>query len=106
MCSKRNWLRSRSVAGRFAGCWSASGRICSGSFLRRPDAPASVRGAAAYGRSAPRHHQLLDLGDGLGRIEVLRAGPGAVHDGVAAIEAEGVLEIVEPLAGRLVAAVG
>src|SRR5512138_757814 len=36
---------------------------------------------------------------------MLRAGVGAVHDGVAAIEPERVLEIVEPLAGRLVAAV-
>src|SRR3546814_19251100 len=37
---------------------------------------------------------------------MLRAGPGAVHDGVAAVEPEGILELVEPLAGRLVAAVG
>src|SRR3546814_13167549 len=37
---------------------------------------------------------------------MLRAGPGAVHDGVAAVEPEGILELVEPLAGRLVTAVG
>src|SRR5262249_6206734 len=36
---------------------------------------------------------------------MLRAGVGAVHDGVAAIEPERVLELVEPLAGRLGAAV-
>ena len=47
----------------------------------------------------------LDLGDRLRRIEALRAGLGAVHDGVAAVEPERVFEIVEPLAGRLVAAV-
>ena len=43
------------------------------------------------------HH--LDLGDGLGGVEALRAGLGAIHDGVAAVEPERVLEIVEPLAG-------
>src|SRR5262245_26337944 len=36
---------------------------------------------------------------------MLRAGVGAVHDGVAAVEPERILEIVEPLAGCLVAAV-
>src|SRR5258706_925829 len=45
------------------------------------------------------------LGDRLGGVESLRAGLGAVHDGVAAIQPERILEIVEPLAGRLVAAV-
>ena len=51
----------------------------------------------------PLDQRALDLGNGLGRVEVLRAGLGAVHDGVAAVEAERVFEIVEPLAGRLVA---
>ena len=51
----------------------------------------------------PGDHHLLHLGDRLGRVEALRAGLRAVHDGVAAIEAEGILEIVEALAGRLVA---
>src|SRR5580700_8294853 len=54
----------------------------------------------------PPDHQLLDLGDGLGRVEALGTGLGAIHDGVAAIEPERVLEIVKALAGRLVAAVG
>src|ERR1700674_3947791 len=53
-----------------------------------------------------QHHQLLDLGDRLGRVEVLRTGPGAVHDRVAAVEAERVFELVEALASPLVAAVG
>src|SRR5712691_6345338 len=57
------------------------------------------------GLHLPLDHLFLDLGDRLRRIEVLRAGVGAVHDGVAAIEPERVLEIVEPVAGRLVAAV-
>src|SRR5258705_3877986 len=51
----------------------------------------------------PLDHHQLEFGNGLGRIEALRAGLGAVHDGVAAIEPERVLEIVEPLAGGLVA---
>src|SRR5213595_257108 len=51
-------------------------------------------------------HHLLDLGDGLRRIETLGAGLGAVHDGVAAIQPERILELVEPFALGLVAAVG
>jgi hypothetical protein len=55
---------------------------------------------------AAQDHQLFDLGDGLGRVQVLGAGSGAVHDRVAAVEPERVFERVEPRAGRLVAAVG
>src|SRR5215216_2189854 len=54
----------------------------------------------------PLDHLQLELGDRLRRVETLRAGLGAIHDGVAAIEPERVLEIVEPLAGGLIAAVG
>src|SRR5690606_17532201 len=50
-------------------------------------------------------HHLLDLGDRLAGIQVLRAILRAVQDRVAAVEAERILERVEPLAGRLVAAV-
>ena len=49
-------------------------------------------------------HHLLDLGDRLRRVQILRAGLGAVHDGVAAIEPERIFELVEPLAGGFVAA--
>src|SRR5262245_4289312 len=63
-------------------------------------------GGRAAGLNLPLDHHLLDLGDRLGRIEVLRAGVRAVHDGVAAVEPERILEVVEALAGRLVAAVG
>src|SRR5262245_7780833 len=65
-----------------------------------------MSGAMGTGASAPLDHQLLDLGDRLGRVQALRTGLGAVHDGVAAIEPERILELVETLAGRLVAAVG
>src|SRR5580692_12670055 len=51
----------------------------------------------------PLDQGALDLGDGLGRVEVFWTGLGAIHDGVAAVEAERVFQIVEPLAGRLVA---
>ena len=54
----------------------------------------------------PLQQQLLGLGDRLGGVQALGADVGAVHDRVAAVEAERVLELVEPLAGRLVAAVG
>src|ERR1700732_4651449 len=50
-------------------------------------------------------HQLLDFRNGQGGIESLGAGLRAIHDGMAAIEAERVFEIVEPVTGRLVAAV-
>ena len=70
-----------------------------------------VRGTSAVHLCAARLHLPFDelqlqLGDGFRRIETLRAGLGAVHDGVAAIEPERILEIVEPFAGRLVARVG
>ena len=66
-----------------------------------------------YKRARPlkqSHHpvdeHLLDLADGLGGVETLGADLGAVHDRVAAIELEGVFQVVEALARRLVAAVG
>src|SRR5690606_19052631 len=57
----------------------------------------SPAGAAGPSAEPALDHQLLGLGDRLGRIQPLRAGLGAVHDGVAAVELEWVLEIVEPL---------
>src|SRR5215213_4855757 len=72
-----------------------------GSLLKQP--------ALFVGRepsSGSLRDQFLGLGDRLGRIEALGADVRAIHDGVAAVEAERVLELVEPLAGRLVAAVG
>ena len=67
-------------------------------------------GCPSYWWTSERSHlpldeHLLDLGDGLGRVEALRAGLGAIHDRVAAVEPERVLKIVEPLAACLVAAV-
>ena len=53
----------------------------------------------------PFDHHHLEFGDRLGGVEALRAGFGAVHDGVAAVEPERVFEIVEPLAGGLVAGI-
>src|SRR5689334_2442351 len=57
-------------------------------------------------RSEPLDHQLLDLADRLRGVEALRAGLRAVHDGVAAVKSERVLERVEAVAGALVARVG
>src|SRR3954447_19875020 len=56
--------------------------------------------------NSPLDHLQLEFGDGFRRVETLRAGFCAIHDGVAAIQPERILEIVEPLAGGFVAAVG
>ena len=48
---------------------------------------------------------LFDVRDGFSRVQVLGAGLGAVHDGVAAVELERVVELREPLLGELVARV-
>merc|ERR1740130_2543284 len=48
----------------------------------------------------------LDLRDGLARVQVLRAGLAAVHDGVTAVDLEGVVEELEPLLLLGVPAVG
>src|SRR6516164_7305805 len=50
----------------------------------------------------PLHHHLLDFGDRLRRVEVFGAGVGAVHDGMAAVEPEWVLERIQALAGCFV----
>src|SRR6202166_2038121 len=50
-------------------------------------------------------HHPLGVGNGTRRVEPFWTGVGAVHDGVAAIETERVLEPVEALAGMLVPAV-
>ena len=83
--------------------WRAQ-RIAAGPARRRQN-PRKHPCAYRFTHTPPLDHHALDLGDGLGGVEALRAGLGAVHDGVAAVEPERVLEIVEPLAGRLVAAV-
>src|SRR5579859_937694 len=58
------------------------------------------------GGSPPRYQELLDLADRLAGVEALGAGPGTIHDGMAAVEPERILERVQALAGLLVAAVG
>src|SRR5690606_6574567 len=50
-------------------------------------------------------HELLDGTDGLRGVQALRAGPRAVHDRVAAVELERILEVVQARAGVLVARV-
>src|SRR5699024_5651266 len=48
-----------------------------------------------FSEASPGQHHLLDLGNRLGRIQPLGAGVGAVHDGVAAIQTERILEVVQ-----------
>jgi hypothetical protein len=50
-------------------------------------------------------HHFLDICNGLSGVQSLRAGPGAVEDGMATVEPERVFEDVEPFACRFVAAV-
>ncbi len=51
------------------------------------------------------HHQLLDRGNRLGRIEALGTGARAVHDSVAAVQLELAFQIVQARTGILVARV-
>src|SRR5690606_26641728 len=73
---------------------------------RRPhdDGPGAIAQSARR-LLLPRQHQLLDLADRLGRVQALRAGARAVEDGVAAVQLERILEVVQARAGVLVAAV-
>src|SRR5580692_6266889 len=64
-----------------------------------------ARAAAPRLSLPPLNHHLFDMNDRLGRVQALWAGLGAVHDRVAAIEAERVLKIVQPLALRFVAGI-
>jgi len=48
---------------------------------------------------------LLDLGNGLSRVEALGTNLGAVHDGLAPVEFEGVVELLNSLVGDGVSAV-
>src|SRR3954453_16069517 len=54
----------------------------------------------------PFNYQLLGLLDCLGGVQALRAGLGAVHDRVAAVEPGRVLEALESVLRRLVPPVG
>ena len=47
-------------------------------------------------------HSLFDLGNRLSGIEMLGADLCAVHDGVAAIQFEGIIQIVQSLLGHLI----
>src|ERR1700683_2292110 len=71
----------------------------------RPAGSAAGRRACSPAQLLPLGHELLDGADGLGRIEVLGAGFGAIHDRMAAVEPERVLELIQPLPGGLVSAV-
>lgn len=61
---------------------------------------------AVSGLGGTDGHVLLDLGNGLTGVEVLGASPGAVHDGVASVEGESVLELLSSLLAEVVTGVG
>ena len=50
-------------------------------------------------------HHLLGFSNRLGRVETLGADIGAVHDGVAAIETEGIFQLIETLTRQFIATV-
>mmetsp|Transcript_19832 Transcript_19832/g.38873 ORF Transcript_19832/g.38873 Transcript_19832/m.38873 type:complete len:288 (-) Transcript_19832:50-913(-) len=56
----------------------------------------------SYANLVHREDAVLDLGNSATRVEVLRAGLTAVHDGVAAEELEGVIEGLKALLGGLI----
>ena len=51
---------------------------------------------------APLHHELLDLSNCLRRVEILRTGFGAIHNRVAAIQAERIFQHIQSLTRGLV----
>ena len=88
---------------------AASDRPGAGSARRRDrTCTAGDAGRHALARSRPRARTIssLILPIALRRVQALRAHVDAVHDRVAAEQAVRVLQVVETLAGRLVAAVG
>src|SRR5436305_13452424 len=72
-----------------------SGRVAIEGFLQRSGSALTALG-----------YHSLGIGNRTRRVEPFGTGLGAIHDGVAAIETERVLEPVEALAGTLIAAVG
>src|SRR5690606_16512329 len=89
--------RNARRSGRSRAGLAARASAVSGASPRRP-------GGSPPSDGAP-DHQFLDLADRLGRIEPLRAHVDAIHDRVAAEQPVRILEVVEALAGGLVAAV-
>ena len=73
---------------------------------REPFSGDSQHTQTSASRRSRKGKLLLDLGDGLGRIEPLRTDPGAVHDGVAPIDAHRVIQLRFTLLLLLVARVG
>src|ERR1700721_4428936 len=61
--------------------------------------------AAGHPSVTAMSHHLLDFADSLGGLELLRARLGAIHDGVTAVQAEGILQMVQPLTGSLITAI-
>src|SRR5690606_4267140 len=74
--------------------------------LRGTFSPLAGRRESLAALPPPLQHELLDVGDGAGGVEALGAGARAVHDGVAAVQLERILEVVQAGAGVLVAGVG
>src|SRR5881396_4302155 len=90
--------------------WACRNRSSTSSFSSRPRRQLQrkrfISTSVMFGSYRALHHQFLDLADRPGRVEVLRARIDAVHDAMTAEQSVRILQVVEPLSGRLVAAVG
>src|SRR5690606_8227888 len=104
-CGGVRWRRMRSHSGSDnpVGALPLGAPLGAMGSKRLPESIAP-KGAPTGGSAVPGQHQLLDRTDRLGRVQALGTGAGAVHDGVAAVELERILEVVQAHAGVLVAA--
>jgi len=68
-------------------------------------ANAGVRNLLFPSDGATDHH-VLDLADGLGRVQTLRTYVNTVHDGVATEQAIRILKVIEALVGCLITRIG
>src|SRR5574343_546308 len=75
------------------------------SVLKERSSISSVPTTLALVSDGAGDHHFLDLADGLGRVQTLRAHIDAVHDGVATEQAIGVFQVVQALASCLITAV-
>jgi|GEM_PF-5628548 len=77
----------------------ASVALCARGTFACPGPTRTVSSMPSFGQ------HLLGFGDRLGRVQVLGTGIRAIHDRMATIQPERVLEIIQPFAGRLVTTV-
>src|SRR5690606_37735392 len=98
-------VRARRNAGRTSMRSAAWLYLCGNATTKKGPVSRALRWLHPRRSGAPGHHQLLDLGDGQRGVEPLRAGPRAVHDGVATVQLKRVFQVLQARTGVLVARV-